>query len=312
MTKERKQLSWVLMGVAVGVIVWQGTVAHENQRQLVEAEQHLELALWGSDNGLFDLTVPADRVSWDTTYAWYSDHFSELLGFDHHDKPLLPRGDAFLGRVCAADREMVTTALATAVRRKNGCDIVFQASHADGTQHWYTLRCRYSLNGHERISGTMMDITPQRQERHRADLITLSSPDAVIACGPDRRITLFNPAAVALFGVEAAEMLGRSITTIVLLEYQAAYEDAFTAAVDRLRVQPADWMVCCDVIEGEGYNAITGDTFPLSLEMRGIKYRGEMEFIATIHLPNVPAAVESVPLPTPVRAIQMARKPMRD
>jgi PAS domain S-box-containing protein len=311
-TKRRKQLSWVLLVVALGVIVWQGTVTYQNQRRLEEAEQRLELALWGSDNGLFDVTVPHDHKSWDAAYAWYSSHFMELLGIDHHAPPLPPYGASFLDRVRAEDRKLVTGAIETAVRTKNGFDVIFQAKHMDGMYHWYTLRGRYSMNGHERVSGTLLDITPQMLERQRADLIILSAPDAVIACGNDRKITLFNPAAAAMFGVEAATMIGEPIDKIVTEEYLEQHDRVFATAVEKLRAQPGNWMVRRDAIEGEGRNIITGEVFPVLLAVRGIKYRGEMEFIATIQRAGEEAPDESMPLPSPVQMLRVERRPMRE
>jgi hypothetical protein len=139
--KQKKRLSWVCLTVAAGIIAWQGVIASEKQQRLEKAEQHLELALWGSDNGLFDLTVPrsseriiGDRDQWYATHAWYNEQFGDLLG---NKTPSPPYGRTFLERICPEDQASVINAIEIAVRRRNGVEVVFQAEHTDGTHHWF-------------------------------------------------------------------------------------------------------------------------------------------------------------------------------
>jgi PAS domain S-box-containing protein len=308
-TRLRKRLAWALLLVAGTIIVWQGTVTWEHQARLEEAEQRLELALWGSDSGLFDWAAPVTGENWYDTHAWFSTQFKGLLGCDRSDK-FAPTGAAFLEYVRYEDRANLIRALDVAHWMQNGFDTIFQAKYRDGTYHWYTMRGRFSENGHGRISGTLLDITPRMQERQRADLIITSSPAAVITCNAERRITMLNPAASTMFGVGKEEMIGEPIDKIVTKEYLDRHNSVFEAAVEKLRAQEHDWMVRREDIEGEGKNAETGEVFPVRLSVRGIKYRGEMEFIATIRqVDRPPPPGESVPLPTPMQMTEQMLKP---
>jgi len=301
-TKPRKRLAWGLLAAAAVLIVWQGSIVYQNQSRLQEAEQRLDLALWGSDNGLFDWSVPSGNQSWAEMPVWYSAHFKELLGLKQI-AGLPANGASFLECIREEDRPDVLHAMTMAVQTRTGCDVVFQAQHKDGTYHWYTMRGRFSHNGHGRLSGTVLDITPRMKERQRADLIILSSPEAVITCDDHRRITTFNPAAEEMFGVKAEEMLGQPVDKIVTEPYRTRHDEVFAKAVERLRAQKDNWMVRSGVIEGDGKNVKTGEVFPVVLCVRGIKYRGEMEFIARITkaapAPQAPEPRSSMPLPEP-------------
>jgi PAS domain S-box-containing protein len=149
------------------------------------------------------------------------------------------------------------------------------------------------------------------QERQRADLITRSSPDAVIACDDDRHITLFNPAAEVMFGVKAASMIGTSIDALLGEQHREPHTVMFTQAAEKLRAQHEDWMVRRDDIIGEGRNLDTDERFQVVLSVRGIKYRGAVEFIANIKRLDRPTPSDSLPLPATMQAVWIEQKPMK-
>jgi two-component system cell cycle sensor histidine kinase/response regulator CckA len=59
-----------------------------------------------------------------------------------------------------------------------------------------------------------------RTERQLASIIT-SAKDAIISTGPDNRITLFNPAAEAMFRCPASEAIGQSLVRFIPKEFGA-------------------------------------------------------------------------------------------
>lgn len=293
--KARKRLSWALLAVALGIVAWQGTVVQKVQVAREQAETQLDLALAGSSNGLFDWAVPSSPDYWDNAHCWFSPYFNELLGY--HETRLSSKFGAFFSLVNAEDRNRLTAAFHTAINRKNSVDVTFQAKHQDGTYHWYIIKGKYSINGHRRISGSMFDITQRKMERQRADLIILSSPDAVIVCNASREIILYNPAAQRMFGYGVGEMIGRPVDKIVTAEYLTRHNTVFTEAVAQLQAKAEDWTIRKDDIQGEGI-CKNGHEFPVILSVRGIKYRGTLEFIATIKRPDMPEP-NSAPLPDP-------------
>jgi PAS domain S-box-containing protein len=58
------------------------------------------------------------------------------------------------------------------------------------------------------------------------------SPDAIVVCGPDRRIVAFNPAAETLFGYQRQEVIGKDIADMLLPEHKQA---EFRAGTQRYR-----------------------------------------------------------------------------
>ena len=85
----------------------------------------------------------------------------------------------------------------------------------------------------------------------------------------------------------------------------------FTRAAEKLRAQHEDWMVRRDDIIGEGCNFDTGEHFPVTLSVRGIKYRGAVEFIANIRRLDRPTPSDSLPLPATMQAVWIEQKPMK-
>jgi PAS domain S-box-containing protein len=88
-------------------------------------------------------------------------------------------------------------------------------------------------------SRMMNDLDTERRQRE-ADLrdsearfraVTDTAGDAIVAAGPSGRIELWNKTAATIFGYASAEILGRSVSTIIPDRFQSAHEPAFEWAV---------------------------------------------------------------------------------
>jgi PAS domain S-box-containing protein len=301
-TQRRKRLSWIALAVAAAVVIWQGAVVQRAQKAQHQAETRWELSISGSLNGMFDCQLPATAgpIDWSQSTAWYSPHFTQLLGLA--DGKLSEEGSlcAFLDLVHKDEREPLERLLDDAIHERKQVQTEIRALHNDGTYHWYLLSAAGSHNHMERVSGAILDVTHAKEEQRRSDLIILSSPQAIIVCDHDKHIILMNAAAEEMFGWPAKETLGQRVDRIVTLEYLARHDAFFDAAIQRLRDAPDNWQIRREQIHGEGVNR-NGRRFPVTLSIRGIKYRGRIEFIATIQKTQAaaapPPAPESLPLP---------------
>lgn len=299
-TVVRKRLSWVLVAVALSVVVWQGTLVQQAQTAKEDAETRWELSIAGSLNGMFDCQLsvgyPEGHVNWARSEAWYSPHFLQLLGVaDMGDSTLC----AFLDLVHADDRHELEHLLSMAVRNKAQVQKEVRVDHPDGTEHWYLLSAVGTHNHVRRISGSILDITHSKVEQRRSDLIILSAHEAIVVCGEDRQIILVNAAVEEMFGWSAAELCGSRIDRLVTEEYLARHDAVFDQALARLRGAPDNWQIRQSCIEGVGQNR-DGEVFPITLCVRGIKYHGRIEFIATIQRCDSGSSrplLESLPLP---------------
>lgn len=119
-----------------------------------------------------------------------------------------------------------------------------------------------------------------QQEHDRGNNIILSAPVAIIMCNRERNITVFNEAAEQLFGWPAKEMLGQPVDRLVTANYLANHARTFGAATDRLDAAPEDWQLTRHKLTGMAVHH-DGHEFGIEIAIRGIKYGGQVEFIAT-------------------------------
>ena len=104
-------------------------------------------------------------------------------------------------------------------------EIEYRMRHAEGG--WRTLRGRDVVFARDddgavtQIIGTAHDVTRQRAAERELQRLTerleatvMASPLAIVAAGEDRLVQLWNPAAAAIFGWTAAEVLGRELPVI--------------------------------------------------------------------------------------------------
>ena len=117
------------------------------------------------------------------------------------------------------DRARVTRALQDALTQQQDFSIESRAWHKDGVNlRWTLTRGSWQRDKAGRITeviGTMTDITALKQveqnlseSENRFRLITTSAKDGIVMMDTEGRITLWNPAAEAMFGYPSAEAVG--------------------------------------------------------------------------------------------------------
>ncbi len=135
------------------------TERKERERDLRETKRRLELALEGTNTGVWEWDLETDRVDWNETYEG-------LLGIE----PGTFGGtfDAFEQRVHPDDVARVNEEVTRAIENDELFQTEFRLRHEDGSWIWVGARGRvvHDEDGHERMVGINNDIT-QRKERER-------------------------------------------------------------------------------------------------------------------------------------------------
>jgi PAS domain S-box-containing protein len=130
----------------------------------------------------------------------------------------------------------------------------------------------------------------------RTELIVVSAPVALVMCDETETISLCNPAARDMFGYQPGELIGQPVAILIPPDLREAHQQAFDAAVARLRKVNENWLYQRTDMPTEGLTK-TGERIPLLLSIRMIKYDGKIEFVTSMRAPTPRPAVNSIPLP---------------
>ncbi len=133
------------------------------------------------------------------------------------------------------DQPAVLAAIRTAIDNKSVFELENRVRRIDGTLGWTLSRAVPLLDDGGNIIewfGAATDVTARREAeeaQRRLAVIVKSSDDAIISKDLNGTVTSWNPAAEALFGYSAQEMIGRSIATIIPPELQHDERTILTA-----------------------------------------------------------------------------------
>ena len=186
------------------------------QQELIQSEERFDLAMRGSNDGLWD---------WDaqTNTVYYSPRWKAMLGFAEDE--LDNREEAWSNRVHPEDLPRARAAIEANLRGETPFyESVHRIRHRDGSWRWHLER---GISVHDdsgrayRMVGTNTDITERKQaedalfeEKERA-LVTLNSiGDAVITTDESGLVVFMNPIAEVLTGWTQAEAAGRTLEEI--------------------------------------------------------------------------------------------------
>lgn len=142
----------------------------------------------------------------------------------------------------------------------------------------YLNRLNAQIAGRERA---------QAQIATRMNTVISTSLDAVIVSDYTGRILEFNPAAEAIFGHEAQDVVGLDIGDIIVPDH---HHSAHTAGMERMRRSGERRVVGKGRVQLEGKRA-NGETFPVELALQSAKTDDEEIFIA--YLRDVSKRVEN-------------------
>lgn len=158
----------------------------------------------------------------------------------------------------------------------------------DGVEMPVEVRVREGLvDGQPRFFITVRDITARRQEQAalkdanlRAARILMVAEDAIVSIDAGQKIILFNPAAEAMFGYRAEEVMGQPLSILLPQGARAGH----TARVDAFRGDRSASRMMGDRPEVLGVRR-NGEVFPLEATITKVDAGGALTF--TAHLRDV-------------------------
>ncbi len=181
-----------------------------------ELKERMELALLGSNDGLWDWNIVDDSV-------YFSPRWKEMLGFS--DEELPNELSSWAERIHPDDVDETWDAVHKNINGETEYyENVHRLRHKDG--HWvWTLdrgKVQFDEKGRAvRMLGTHTDITEdkkmQLQYAHQAQIIE-QVHDSVISTDLEGNIVSWNRGSKILLGYASQEMLGRHISTVYLEE----------------------------------------------------------------------------------------------
>ena len=184
----------------------------DKNRDLKELEERMELALIGSNDGLWDWNLVDNSV-------YLSSRWKEMLGFD--DSRSLNKFTNWEERIHPDDVAQVAADIQDNIDGKTEFyENVHRLKHKDG--HWVWIldrgKTHYDENGKPiRMIGTHTDITQEKEMQlkyaHQAQIIE-QVHDSVVSVTLFGIITSWNVGSELLLGYKAHEMIGKHISSI--------------------------------------------------------------------------------------------------
>lgn len=200
------------------------TARRAAEAALRESVERFQLAIRGSDEGLFDWHVLEN-----TTYL--SPRWKEMLGYNDDE---LPNDPGFFPNVVAPG---VLETIAEQMRRLEVSEIEtyeveIQLRHKDG--HWLDVLSRgFPVFDTEhrivRLVGTHLDITQKKRQEAQLRLsatVLENTQEGIVVTDFSSRIQIVNPAFESLSGYSAQELKDRDISLLKSGKHDIAFYDA--------------------------------------------------------------------------------------
>jgi PAS domain S-box-containing protein len=239
-------------------------------------EERLALAQEAADIGTFDWDIQTNKLLW-------NENLESIYGFRRGG--FGGRSEDWQERVHPDDLARCETEVAEAIRGKHsGWQSEYRMFRADTNEmRWIYAKARffYDDDGKPmRMLGINMDVTERKVAdiaRQSSDLkfsgIVSSAMDAIVSVDDSQHVVLFNAAAEKMFGYAAAEMMGKSIETLVPEQFRPAHSEHVRAFGDTGVTSRA--MGRLGAIYGRKSD---GTKFPIEASISQIKTNGERTY----------------------------------
>lgn len=180
---------------------------------LSKSEERLNLALWGSNEVMFDWDILND--------FWYFDEsFESLLGYPRDQIP--SNKEQYFSKINAEDVPLMQEALQTHMIDDSSFFMVeHRLQHKLG--HWSWILARGKIverNNHGRalrMAGTLLDVTAKRETQKRLELFNKvfeSTTEGVIVTDPQFTIIEINPSFTHITGYLRQDIIGQSLDVL--------------------------------------------------------------------------------------------------
>src|SRR5215467_3654217 len=195
-------------------------------RTALDEKQAVETSLRRSENYL----AQAQQLSRTGRFGWTPStgevHWSgESFRIYELDRNIKPTVELVLQRIHPDDRAFVRQAIDETSRGEKELDLTHRLLLADGSVKYVQVSSRAVKDaaGNLEVVGALMDVTERKVQEHaqaRLAAIVSSSDAAIVGKTLDGVVTSWNAGAESIFGYNAHEMIGQSITRIIPPELQ--------------------------------------------------------------------------------------------
>jgi PAS domain S-box-containing protein len=192
-------------GKVIGIqgIFWDVTARKRAEEALRKSRERFELAVQGSQDGLWDWDLEANQV-------WWSPRLGEMLGYDEQEFPMLPGEPK---GVHPEDHDRWRAAVQGHIEGlTDQFELEYRMRHKDGSYRWVRARgvALRDANGKaHRVAGSLEDITRRKQseaelahERYLLHTLMDNLPDAIYFKDTASRFIRVNKAVAVLLGLD--------------------------------------------------------------------------------------------------------------
>jgi PAS domain S-box-containing protein len=206
----------------IQLIAWDVTARKLAEEELRKSRERFELAVQGSQDGLWDWDLATDEV-------YYSPRYKAMLGYEDHEFP--NKSDEWAKRIHPEDYRRVLYELRAHFKGRESLSWVeFRFRHKDGSYRWIRSRAfvlRDSTGRVYRMAGSHEDITDRKtaeeelaHERYLLHSLMDTVPDFIYFKDRGGRYIRVNNALADKFGPgDPAGVLGKTAHDIFAAEY---------------------------------------------------------------------------------------------
>jgi PAS domain S-box-containing protein len=196
----------------VQLIAWEVTERKLAEEELRKSRERFELAVQGSQDGLWDWDLTADEV-------YYSPRYKAMLGYEDHELP--NRREEWAKRVHPEDIGRVRGELRAHFKGREPLSWVeFRMRHKDGSYRWVRSRAyvlRDAAGRVYRMAGSHEDITERKNaeeelahERHLLRSFIDALPEGIYFKDRESRIIRANRTVAETMGCTPAQLVGKT------------------------------------------------------------------------------------------------------
>lgn len=132
---------------------------------LQESVERFDLAVRGSNEGLWDVQYVPDLVPFSPQYPiWYSPRFKEMLGYEDHEFPNVL--GSWLELLHLEDKDRILAALTAHLERNVPYSVEYRLRTKSGAYRWFRARgqaIRNEAGVPVRMAGSLQDVTEWKQ-----------------------------------------------------------------------------------------------------------------------------------------------------